>query len=59
MTQLNHREYYVARAEASRAVALIAADEQIAKIHTEFAARYDLIADQVGSHGEPSRPKTA
>lgn len=58
MTQLNNREYYVARAEASRAFALNADDAQIAKIHTEFADRYDLLADQVGSDDGPLPPTT-
>lgn len=41
MESLNHTEYYVARAAASRAMARNAADPQIAKLHEEFARHYD------------------
>lgn len=55
MEQRNYREYYVARAQASRAFALHATDARIASIHDAFADRYDLLADEVGAGDGSSR----
>ncbi len=44
MNQLNHHDYYLARAEASRGLAHRAADPMIASIHFELATRYDSVA---------------
>lgn len=49
--QLNHRDYYVARAAASRDLAGRAMNPKIASIHAEFATRYETLA------GQPDQPK--
>ena len=41
MDQLNHQDYYLTRAKASRELAEQAADPAIAGIHSEMASRYD------------------
>lgn len=46
MNQLNHHDYYLTRAAASRDLAGRAADPAVAAIHAEFATRYDLLAAQ-------------
>lgn len=46
MSELNHHEYYVGRANASHALARTAASPYIADIHAELAARYESLATQ-------------
>lgn len=46
MNQLNHHQYYVARAAAARELAQRAVNPAIAAIHVELANRYELVADQ-------------
>lgn len=41
MTELNHRDYYIGRADVSRRLAQQATNPQIAAIHREFANRYE------------------
>jgi hypothetical protein len=41
MDHLNNREYYRARAIASRQLAQKCSDPQIARIHSDFARRYE------------------
>lgn len=41
MGLLNNREYYKGRVEASRQLADRAENPQIARIHSEFATRYE------------------
>ena len=46
MDQLNHQDYYLTRARASRQLAQQAADPAIAGIHSEMASRYDDMVAQ-------------
>lgn len=43
MDHLNSREYYRARAVASRQLAGQASDPRIAKIHADFARHYEAL----------------
>lgn len=47
MDQGNHREYYLTRAAASRAMAVRATDPLIAKVHEDFATHYDEAATRI------------
>ena len=46
MDLLEQREYYSARADASRTMALRATDPHIAQVHNDFAHRYDEAATE-------------
>lgn len=46
MNQLNHHDYYLARAAASRDLAERAGASKVAAIHAELAARYETMAAQ-------------
>jgi len=46
MDLLEQRKYYSARAEASRTMARRATDPHIAKVHSDFARRYDEAATE-------------
>jgi len=44
MTELNNREYYVARAKVARRLSIRASNPAIAKIHSEMAREYEKLA---------------
>lgn len=55
MDQLNHRDYYLTRAQASRDLAEQAANPAIAAIHSEMANRYDDMVIQLGRNEDAGR----
>lgn len=50
MTDLNHYDYYVARATSSRVRAEQARDPCVAIIHRELASRYDLLVESLSAN---------
>lgn len=51
VNQLNHHDYYLTRAQASRALSHQASNPKIAAIHSELASRYDSLVAQFEQPG--------
>lgn len=59
MDQLNHQDYYLTRAKASRELAQQALNPAIAGIHSEMASRYDDMVAQLERNDDSGRSAQA